>query len=109
MNNKITWDTSKEPFEYPDIIKKIYDQYNLILDPHTAIAAGVSSKNNYNNAIILSTAHPAKFPQAIHDAIGIEVELPVKNENIFELPEHIKNMKNDMSLVKNHIVSNFKR
>ena len=24
MNNKITWDTSKEPFEYPDIIKKIY-------------------------------------------------------------------------------------
>ncbi|MFL2817602.1 MAG: threonine synthase [Alphaproteobacteria bacterium] len=100
---------SIEQIETINIIKKIYNQHNLILDPHTAIAAGVSSKNNYHNSIILSTAHPAKFPQAIKDAIGIEAELPLKNKNIFELPEHIKNMKNDMSLVKNHIVSNFKR
>ena len=100
---------SIEQIETINIIKKIYNQHNLILDPHTAIAAGVSSKNNYHNSIILSTAHPAKFPQAIKDAIGIEAEIPLKNKNIFELPEHIKNMKNDMSLVKNHIVSNFKR
>ncbi|MDG2187866.1 MAG: threonine synthase [Hyphomicrobiales bacterium] len=100
---------SIEQIETIDIIKKIYDQHNLILDPHTAVAIGVSNKNNYTNSIILSTAHPAKFPEAVREAIGIEAELPANNKNIFNLPEDIKNMKNDISLIKNNILSNFRR
>jgi threonine synthase len=100
---------SIEQIETIDVIKKIYDQHNLILDPHTAVAIGVSNKNNYTNSIILSTAHPAKFPEAVREAIGIEAELPANNKNIFNLPEDIRNMKNDISLIKNNILSNFRR
>tara|TARA_B100000214_G_C23754090_1_gene529151 strand:- start:414 stop:653 length:240 start_codon:yes stop_codon:yes gene_type:complete len=50
------------------------------MDPHTAVAADAVMKlkdDLVGNTVILSTAHPAKFPQAIANA-GLLVDTPDK-------------------------------
>ena len=51
------------------IIKRVYEQYNYVVDPHTA--CGFTDDSN-EPQMILATAHPAKFPDTIVDSIGQE-------------------------------------
>ena len=59
--------------EISNIISSVYDSYGYVVDPHTSCGF-----NNLSNepSIILSTAHPAKFPDTIEKAIGIKVQHP---------------------------------
>ena len=54
------------------VIRKYYEQYNYLLDPHTAVGVTVAEPyvNDREPVICLATAHPAKFSQAIKDATG---------------------------------------
>ena len=52
--------------EIPEIIRKIWKENNYLVDPHTACAFKGLSPNV--PAVILATAHPAKFPQVFEDA-----------------------------------------
>jgi threonine synthase len=48
-------------------------------DPHTAVALAVAEKETRDPAVpmvVLSTAHPAKFPQSVHAACGVAPKLP---------------------------------
>jgi len=48
-------------------------------DPHTAVALAVAEKETRNPAVpmvVLSTAHPAKFPDVVEKACGIKPKLP---------------------------------
>jgi threonine synthase len=48
-------------------------------DPHTAVALAVAEKETRDPSVpmvVLSTAHPAKFPQAVEAACGIAPKLP---------------------------------
>ena len=67
--------------ETRETIKRIYDRYGVILEPHGAV--GWKGLETYleatgDNALCVSleTAHPAKFPEAIESTIGIQPELP---------------------------------
>jgi threonine synthase len=52
-------------------IRKVYGDTGYLLDPHTAVAAaGVCGNTLYSDAIIVSTAHPGKFPEAVCAALG---------------------------------------
>lgn len=55
-------------------IASVYEQYHYVIDPHTACA--FEGLDPHKVRLIMSTAHPAKFPDAIRDAIGIEVTHP---------------------------------
>ncbi|MDA9117542.1 hypothetical protein N9K08_01000 [Gammaproteobacteria bacterium] len=62
-------------------MKYIKDKYNYLVDPHTAV--GSSSVDSLNNklkghTLILSTAHPAKFPDVVKKA-GLELSEVPKN------------------------------
>ena len=50
------------------IIRRVHEHYNYIVDPHTACA--FKDLNPDRVSVVLATAHPAKFPDAIHAAIG---------------------------------------
>ena len=58
-------------------IKYVYDKYNYLIDPHTAVAYNAYKlykeeyKNNYIT-VINSTASPYKFPQSVLEAFNIE-------------------------------------
>jgi threonine synthase len=60
--------------EIREIIRAVYSKYNYIADPHTA--CGFKDLNPARTSIVLSTASPAKFPDTIKDAIGIEPTHP---------------------------------
>ena len=52
-------------------MKTYFENSGYIMDPHTAVAADAVTKLNdrlENNTIILATAHPAKFPNALEKA-----------------------------------------
>ncbi len=56
--------------EIPEVIKSVYERFEYIADPHTA--CGFGEEEPGETRVILSTAHPAKFPETIHNALGIE-------------------------------------
>lgn len=60
--------------EIPGIIRQVYQDYGYIADPHTA--CGFKSLAKDRPSIILATASPAKFPDTIVSAIGIEPTHP---------------------------------
>jgi threonine synthase len=61
-----------------EIIKHYYEQYNYLVDPHTAVGmrAGQEFMDPARPMICLATAHPAKFGEAVQKAIGRQPELP---------------------------------
>jgi len=61
--------------EITAIIRRVHEQYNYIVDPHTACA--FKDLNPDRLSVVLATAHPAKFPEAIHDAINFSPTNPL--------------------------------
>ncbi len=55
------------------IIKRVYEQYGYVADPHTA--CGFTGDFD-GPQLVLSTAHPAKFPDIIVEAIGQDATHP---------------------------------
>jgi threonine synthase len=50
------------------IIRRVHERHGYIVDPHTACA--FQELNPARVSVVLATAHPAKFPDAIRAAIG---------------------------------------
>lgn len=70
-------------------IGQYHDEYSYLLDPHTACGVAASEKNTAADevTVALSTAHPAKFNEAI-ELILIEQTFPPQIEALFEKPQH---------------------
>lgn len=52
-------------------IRDTWQQHGYLLDPHTAVGVAVAERLAPKQAVIcLATAHPAKFPEAVKEAIG---------------------------------------
>lgn len=60
--------------EIPGIIQRVYRDHGYVVDPHTACAFKELNPDRMN--VVLSTASPAKFPETIKAAIGIEPTHP---------------------------------
>ena len=86
-------------------IKEVFKNHNIVLDPHTAIGYGVAKKlKQDNNCVILSTAHPSKFPEAIKNALGKNEELPPELRNVLKEKEKFEILENTLDQVKNYIL-----
>jgi threonine synthase len=55
--------------------------------------------------ITISTAHPAKFPDAVEKACGIYPALPPSLQSLMHRPEHFETLPNDIEAVKQNILS----
>ena len=85
-------------------IKTVYEKFNIVLDPHTAIGYGAFDKVNLSgNNIVLGTAHPCKFPDAIKRSIDIKTELPEELSFILDEKENYDMIDNDLGKIKQHI------
>ncbi len=60
--------------EIPGIIQRVHRDFGYVADPHTACAFKELSSDRVN--VVLSTASPAKFPDTIQAAIGVEPTHP---------------------------------
>jgi len=69
-------------------MKRIYESVGYVIDPHSAIGTGTARQVESDEPmIVLATAHPAKFPQAVQEATGCDAPLPKRVEHIMTAPE----------------------
>ncbi|MBK1876298.1 threonine synthase [Pelagicoccus mobilis] len=62
--------TRMDDAEIAEVISKVYREHDYVADPHTA--CGFKDLDHLETAIILSTAHPAKFPDVVEKCTGKE-------------------------------------
>ena len=90
--------------EVLETIKKVHEKFDIVLDPHSAIGYGAFDKVNLSgNNIVLATAHPCKFPDAIKNAINLKAELPKELMYIMNEKENYDIIDNNIDKVKQHI------
>ncbi len=84
------------------MIREIHAETGEIICPHTAVAVKVAREHLRPGVpmISLSTAHPAKFPDAVEAALGIRPALPAHMADLFERPERITQVANDAEAIK---------
>jgi threonine synthase len=88
-------------------IASVHKQTGRIIDPHTAVGAAAAAKMGkpLSPVVILSTAHPAKFPGAVTQAIGSAPPEPKRLSGLKNLPERQQVLANDPVLIKQFISS----
>ena len=90
-------------------IKKVYEKYKIILDPHSAIGFGALNKVKLEgDTVVLATAHPCKFPDAIDKSINVKPRLPEKLKYILDEKENYDIISNDPEKIKKYIRNKIK-
>ncbi len=88
-------------------ITRVHDECGILIDPHTAVGVHAARKALANDSatpmVVLSTAHPAKFPDAVKKATGVEAALPAHLAGIFERKERFSVVRNDQGAVEKFI------
>jgi threonine synthase len=78
-------------------------RYGEILDPHTAVGYAVAQQHRRDPdvpMIVLATAHPAKFPDAVQKAIGERPALPPRLADLYQRTERVDGIPNDIATLK---------
>ena len=89
-----------------DVIRATYATTGMILDPHSAVAVGAAERLGAPGPIVsLATAHPAKFPDAVEQAIGHRPALPPHLAELFDRPERFTVLPNDLVAVERFVAS----
>lgn len=89
-------------------IRAAWREAGELVDPHTAVALAVADRDTTDTTvpnIVLSTAHPAKFPDAVDAACGQRPQLPAWLDGLMTKSEHMKVMKNDQAEVERFVLS----
>ena len=83
-------------------IQRMYRQTGEILCPHTAVGTKVAAEQpkDATPMIVLGTAHPAKFPDAVEAAIGQRPPLPPRMADLFDRPERLTQVPNDLAAIQ---------
>ncbi|MDV7211320.1 threonine synthase [Azotobacter beijerinckii] len=88
-------------------IAEVYGQCGELLDPHTAIGVRAARECRRSLAIpmvILGTAHPVKFPEAVERAgVAQAPALPEHLADLFQRPERCTVLANDLKAVQGFV------
>jgi threonine synthase len=90
------------------IIAATHKRAGVIVDPHTAVGLGAAAMLHRGTSVpvvCVATAHPAKFPDAVEDAIGERPELPDHLSDLLDREERCLTLPNDLEVVQAHIDS----
>jgi threonine synthase len=87
-------------------IRRVHAETGRVIDPHTAVGMA-AAYNLYGHSkgplVVLATAHPAKFPLAIREALGLIPEPPPGLRKLLSAPEKMTVMRPDKGLVRRFI------
>ena len=91
-------------------IKEVWNQYQLLLEPHGAVAwRGFRDWQEHESlndspAVILETANPAKFPEEIEKMMGWSPDIPPAMEATNKMPEDFDRMDADYEQFKAYLI-----
>jgi threonine synthase len=88
-------------------IVSTFNETGELIDPHTAVGVAAAGRAGPVRAatpmIVLSTAHPAKFPEAVKAAAGVAPSLPASVRGMAERPERVDRLPADVGAVQAYI------
>jgi len=89
-------------------IRTIRRETGICVDPHTAVGIAVAEKEELRDPavpmVVLSTAHPAKFPDAVEAACGVRPSLPEWRSDLEQRPERVTVLPVDQSAVERFVL-----
>ncbi|MFC7399457.1 threonine synthase [Chelatococcus sp. GCM10030263] len=91
-------------------IARTWRDADYLLDPHTAVGLAAARRRHRVDpavpTVVLSTAHPAKFPDAVERACGVRPALPAHLEDLLTRRERFTVLANDQGAVETFIRAN---
>jgi threonine synthase len=88
-------------------IRTVKRETGAFVDPHTAVGIAVAEKERRDPTtpmIVLSTAHAAKFPDAVEAACGVRPDLPEWLCDLDQRPERVTVLPVDQSAVERFVL-----
>lgn len=112
VRNYIARDFSAEradEVEVADMIRTVFEHSGMLIDPHTAVGLVALGKMRDRGdvegpAISLATAHPAKFPEAVKAASGVNPELPARYGDLMSRDERMLIAASDVRAIREIIL-----
>ncbi|MEL6504095.1 MAG: threonine synthase [Pseudomonadota bacterium] len=87
-----------------DTINAVLKNADYLLDTHTAIGVAVAREHpSASPMVVLGTAHPAKFPDAVEAASGVRPPLPERSRDLMKGEERFTILPNDQRAVEDFI------
>ncbi len=87
-------------------MNRLYRDTGKIVDPHTAVGLAAAQREQAREKgpmVVLSTAHPAKFPDAVKRAVGREPEVPAALQRCLEGRERFEIVPNSAAAIASYI------
>ena len=89
-------------------ITEVYNKYQYILDPHSAVAFAsleqYLQENPGKKGFILGTAHPVKFPDAVESAIQTKIEIPQSLDDLMKKEKKTVEINSDFEELKRFLL-----
>jgi threonine synthase len=88
-------------------MRRTYEERGVLIDPHTAVglaAARARRRDPVHPLVVLGTAHPAKFPDAVEAATGVRPPLPEFLSDLLDRPERLTPLPNDVATVAEFVI-----
>lgn len=92
------------------IMAEVLAETGELIDPHTAVGVGAASAclpDSSAPVVVLATAHPAKFGEAVLAATGVDPALPERMADLLERDEGYASIENDGKSLR-HMMMQFK-
>lgn len=86
------------------VMRETHERTGLLLDPHSAVGLGAARRWRRRDpatpVVCLATAHPAKFPDAVHAATGRRPEPPERLAGVLGLEERFTTLPASVDAVR---------
>ncbi|MBP9718068.1 threonine synthase [Candidatus Gracilibacteria bacterium] len=104
------WSCSVSDEVTKSTIKKVYEHYNYVCDPHGAVAyAGLEAyRAQYGSetmGIFFETAHPVKFSEVVEPIINKTIEVPASVEHYLKAKKNAITISKDFTAFKDFLLS----
>lgn len=101
------WSASVDRQATLETIDRFKKSTGYLLDPHTAVGVRAAQDLVVNGepVVCLSTAHPAKFGDAVVEATGEAVPIPQSIAQLEGLPTRCLRMQADLGLIREFVIS----
>jgi threonine synthase len=89
-------------------VRSVHKEAGYLIDPHTAVAVAVAERETRDRTVpmvVLSTAHPAKFPAAVAAASGINPALPAWLGDLNARKERVTVLPADQGAIEKFILA----
>ncbi|SHK43143.1 threonine synthase [Rhodothermus profundi] len=104
------WGTSVSDEATLATIRHIYETTGYLPDPHTAV--GLEAARRYRAAtgdrtplVVLATAHPAKFPEVMQQALGFKPEAPETLARLWKQDVSVVHVNAELEALKAYLLS----